>query len=91
MKIIETQTTAKDKYVQIYVNKEEYKNIYLNNEIEKYNKNNYKVAIFISGNKKYLPIIKKIIDTEIEKQNETRYTTINMRNKPNGISQGEEL
>lgn len=91
MKIIEMQTTTKDKYVQIYVSKEEYENIYLKNEIKKYNKNNYKVAIFISGNKKYLPIIKQIIDTEVEKQNETRYTAINMRNKPNSISQGEKL
>lgn len=91
MKIIETQTTTKDKYIQVYVSKEEYKNIYLNNDIEKYNKNNYKVAICINGNKEYLPIIKQIIDTEVEKQNETRYNTINMKNKQNSISQGEKL
>lgn len=91
MKVFENQITTKDKYVQIYLSKQEYEDNNIQKQIEQYNQNNNKVAIFINGNRNYLSIIKQIINVEVENQKETRYTTINMKNKQNGISQGEKL
>lgn len=91
MKVFENQITTKDKYVQIYLSKQEYEDNNIQKQIEQYNQNNNKVAIFINGNRNYLSIIKQIINVEVENQKETRYTIINMKNKQNGISQGEKL
>lgn len=91
MKVFEKQITTKDKYVQIYLSKQEYEDNNIQKQIEQYNQNNNKVAIFINGNRNYLSIIKQMIHIEVENQKETRYTTINMKNKQNGISQGEKL
>lgn len=54
------------KYVQIYLTKEEYKEKETKELIEKYKKEKYRVAIFITGKENYPEILEKIIMKQLE-------------------------
>lgn len=57
---------ANNEYMQIYLTEEEYKNKETKEVIEKYKKEKYKVAIFITGKENYPEILKKIIMKQVE-------------------------
>ena len=54
------------KYMQIYLTEEEYKEEKTKEVIEKYKKEKYRVAIFITGKENYPEILKKIIMKQVE-------------------------
>lgn len=54
------------KYMQIYLTEEEYKEKETKEVIEKYKKEKYRVAIFITGKENYPEILKKIIMKQVE-------------------------
>ena len=54
------------KYMQIYLTEEEYKEKQTKEVIEKYKKEKYRVAIFITGKENYPEILKKIIMKQVE-------------------------
>ena len=57
---------ANNEYMQIYLTEEEYKNKETKEVIEKYKKEKYRVAIFITGKENYPEILKKIIMKQVE-------------------------
>ena len=57
------------KYIQIYLTEEEYKEKETKEVIEKYKKEKYRVAIFITGKENYPEILKKIIMKQVELSN----------------------
>ena len=57
------------KYMQIYLTEEEYKEKETKEVIEKYKKEKYRVAIFITGKENYPEILKKIIMKQVELNN----------------------
>ena len=54
------------KYMQIYLTEEEYKEEETKEVIEKYKKEKYRVAIFITGKENYPEILEKIIMKQVE-------------------------
>ena len=54
------------KYMQIYLTEEEYKEKLTKEVIEKYKKEKYRVAIFITGKEDYPEILEKIIMKQVE-------------------------
>ena len=54
------------KYMQIYLTEEEYKEEKTKEVIEKYKKEKYRVAIFITGKENYPEILEKIIMKQVE-------------------------
>lgn len=54
------------KYMQIYLTEEEYKEEKTKEVIEKYKKEKYRVAIFITGKENYPEILKKIIMKQVK-------------------------
>lgn len=54
------------KYMQIYLTEEEYKEKETKEVIEKYKKEKYRVAIFITGKENYPEVLKKIIMKQVE-------------------------
>ena len=54
------------KYMQIYLTEEEYKEKLTKEVIEKYKKEKYRVAIFITGKEDYPEILDKIIMKQVE-------------------------
>lgn len=54
------------KYMQIYLTEEEYKEKETKEVIEKYKKEKYRVAIFITGKENYPEILEKIIMKQVE-------------------------
>ena len=54
------------KYMQIYLTEEEYKEKETKEVIEKYKKEKYRVAIFITGKEDYPEILEKIIMKQVE-------------------------
>ena len=54
------------KYMQIYLTEEEYNEEETKEVIEKYKKEKYRVAIFITGKENYPEILKKIIMKQVE-------------------------
>ena len=54
------------KYIQIYLTKEELEKQQTKDIIEKYKKNKYNVAIFVTGKENYPEILKKIITKQVE-------------------------
>ena len=57
---------ANNEYMQIYLTEEEYKEKETKEVIEKYKKEKYRVAIFITGKENYPEILKKIITKQVE-------------------------
>ena len=60
---------ANNEYMQIYLTEEEYKEKQTKEVIEKYKKEKYRVAIFITGKESYPEILKKIIIKQVELSN----------------------
>lgn len=60
---------ANNEYMQIYLTEEEYKEKKTKEVIEKYKKEKYRVAIFITGKENYPDILKKIIMKQVELSN----------------------
>lgn len=57
---------ANNEYMQIYLTEEEYNEEETKEVIEKYKKEKYRVAIFITGKENYPEILKKIIMKQVE-------------------------
>ena len=55
-----------NKYVQIYLTKEELEKQETKDIIEKYQKNKYSIAIFITGKENYPEILEKIVKKQVE-------------------------
>ena len=60
---------ANNEYMQIYLTEEEYKEKQTKEVIEKYKKEKYRVAIFITGKENYPEILEKIIMKQVELSN----------------------
>ena len=60
---------ANNEYMQIYLTEEEYKEKETKEVIEKYKKEKYRVAIFITGKENYPEILEKIIMKQVELSN----------------------
>jgi predicted Rossmann fold nucleotide-binding protein DprA/Smf involved in DNA uptake len=63
---ITSNKNSNAKYIQIYLTKEEFENKETKEVIEKYKKEKYNVAIFITGKENYPEILKKIIVKQVE-------------------------
>ena len=57
---------ANNEYMQIYLTEEEYNEEETKEVIEKYKKEKYRVAIFITGKENYPEILEKIIMKQVE-------------------------
>lgn len=57
---------ANNEYMQIYLTEEEYNEKETKEVIEKYKKEKYRVAIFITGKENYPEILEKIIMKQVE-------------------------
>lgn len=57
---------ANTNYVQIYLTKEEIENKETEKIIQKYKKEKYNVAIFITGKENYPEVLKKVIEKQVE-------------------------
>lgn len=57
---------ANQKYIQIYLTEEELESKKTREVFEKYNKEKYSLAIFITGKENYPEILKKIIAKQVE-------------------------
>lgn len=55
-----------NKYMQIYLTEEEFKKQETKEIIEKYKKEKYNIAIFVTGEKNYPEILKKIVAKQVE-------------------------
>ena len=64
------QITSNDisntKYMQIYLTEDELKKQETKEKIEKYKKEKYHIAIFITGKENYPEVLKKIIAKQVE-------------------------
>lgn len=58
-----------NEYMQIYLTEEEYREKQTKEVIEKYKKEKYRVAIFITGKENYPEILEKIIMKQVELSN----------------------
>lgn len=56
-------------YIQIYLTRDEIENREAKEKISKFKDKNTRIAIFVSGEKNYLKVLEKIIDSEVEKIN----------------------
>ena len=63
---ITSNEISNTKYVQIYLTEEELEKQETKEVIEKYKKDKYSVAIFITGKENYPEILKKIITKQVE-------------------------
>ena len=63
---ITSNEISNTKYVQIYLTNEELEKQETKEVIEKYKKDKYSVAIFITGKENYPEILKKIITKQVE-------------------------
>lgn len=54
------------KYIQIYLTEEELEKQETKELINKYKKDKYSVAIFVTGNENYPEILKKIVAKQVE-------------------------
>ena len=60
---------ANNKYIQIYLNEEELEKQETKELINKYKKDKYSVAIFVTGKESYPEILKKIVMKQVELNN----------------------
>lgn len=63
---ITSNEIANNKYVQIYLTKEELEKQETKEIIENYKKDKYSVAFFVTGKENYPEILKKIITKQVE-------------------------
>ncbi len=63
---ITSNEISNTKYVQIYLTNEELEKQETKEVIEKYKKDKYSVAIFITGKENYPEILKKIVTKQVE-------------------------
>lgn len=63
---ITSNEISNTKYVQIYLTEDELKKQETKEVIEKYKKDKYSVAIFITGKENYPEILKRIITKQVE-------------------------
>lgn len=63
---ITSNEISNTKYVQIYLTNEELKKQETKEVIDKYKKEKYSVAIFVTGKENYPEILKKIIMKQVE-------------------------
>ena len=63
---ITSNEIANNKYMQIYLTKDELEKQETKEVIEKYKKEKYNVAIFITGKENYPEILEKIIVKQVE-------------------------
>ena len=54
------------KYMQIYLTKEESKIQEIQDKIKEYEKQKYKIGIFVTGKENYPEILKKIVTKQLE-------------------------
>ena len=55
-----------NKYVQIYLTKEELEKKETNEIIENYKKDKYSIAFFVTGKESYPEVLKKIVTKQVE-------------------------
>ena len=60
---------ANNKYIQIYLTEEELEKQETKELINKYKKDKYSVAIFVTGKESYPEILKKIVMKQVELNN----------------------
>ena len=65
MKVTSCEITD-TKYVQIYLTEEELKNKKTKEVIQKYKKEKYSVAIFVTGKENYPEILKRVVMKQVE-------------------------
>ena len=63
---ITSNEISNTKYMQIYLTEEELKQQETKEKIEKYEKEKYHIAIFITGKENYPEILKKIVKKQVE-------------------------
>lgn len=63
---ITSNEIANNKYMQIYLTKEELKIQEIQDKIKEYKKQKYKIGIFITGKENYPEILKKIITKRVK-------------------------
>ncbi len=63
---ITSNEISNTKYVQIYLTEDELKKQKTKEVIEKYKREKYSVAIFVTGKENYPEILKKIITKQVE-------------------------
>lgn len=63
---ITSNKISNTKYMQIYLTEEELEKQETKERIEKYKKEKYHIAIFITGKENYPEILKKIITKQVE-------------------------
>ncbi len=63
---ITSNEIANNKYVQIYLTKEELEKQETKEIIKKYKEQKYKIGIFVTGKENYPEILKKIITKQVE-------------------------
>ncbi|MCI9016647.1 MAG: hypothetical protein HFJ53_05755 [Clostridia bacterium] len=63
---ITSNEISNTKYVQIYLTEDELKKQETKEVIEKYKREKYSVAIFVTGKENYPEILKKIITKQVE-------------------------
>lgn len=63
---ITSNEISNTKYVQIYLTNEELEKQETKEVIEKYKRNKYNVAIFVTGKENYPEILKKIVTKQVE-------------------------
>ena len=63
---ITSNEISNTKYMQIYLTEEELKQQETKEKIEKYEKEKYHIAIFITGKENYPEVLKKIIAKQVE-------------------------
>ena len=63
---ITSNEIANNKYMQIYLTKEELKIQEIQDKIKEYKKQKYKIGIFVTGKENYPEILKKIITKRVK-------------------------
>ncbi len=63
---ITSNEIANNKYMQIYLTKEELKIQEIQDKIKEYKKQKYKIGIFVTGKENYPEILKKIVTKQVE-------------------------
>ena len=63
---ITSNEISNTKYMQIYLTKEELKIQEIQDKIKEYEKQKYKIGIFVTGKENYPEILKKIVTKQLE-------------------------
>ena len=63
---ITSNEIANNKYMQIYLTKEELTIQEIQDKIKEYKKQKYKIGIFVTGKENYPEVLKKIVTKQVE-------------------------